>query len=331
MEIGDPLDREWISLQQKHMRATQGIVEHMSFCWRHPSLVALEVGWRWLFGIPFVLVLWQQAQRILIAIPPATAGLDRLEWQNPWLSSVLIAEAFSRYEPAVAVVLAWLVPPALVIWGVVSGLGRTLILARMARLDGSAQATKRAFWRLLPGMILLQGLWMAALLGCFWCWYRVVGWASATYLTVGSEPELVAYLCWLIGISLGIYTAWALVSWTLAFAPVLFFLEGRAGPMAAARALGGSFRLGKVLSGKLMEISLVLAIVKIMLIVLDMVFSAAPLPFSDQFGPDALHVLYVVIFVLFLLGNDYFHVVRLRSFVGIWGYYRGGVSIGVKA
>jgi hypothetical protein len=79
-----------------------------------------------------------------------------------------------------------------------------------------------------------------------------------------------------------------------------------------------------VLSGKLMEVSLVLAIVKIMLIVLDMVFSAAPLPFADELGPDAMHVLYGVVFIAFLVANDFFHVVRMRSFVALWRHYHAG-------
>jgi hypothetical protein len=56
--------------------------------------------------------------------------------------------------------------------------------------------------------------------------------------------------------------------------------------------------------------------------VLAMVFSAAPLPFSDQFGPDFMHMLYVAIAVGFLIANDYFQVVRLRSFVRLWRIYR---------
>jgi hypothetical protein len=172
-------------------------------------------------------------------------------------------------------------------------------------------------------MIVLQGLWMAALLGCLLLWYRCVGWAAATYITAGVQPDLVAYLCWLIFISLGLYVLWAMLSWTLAMAPVLLFLDQQVHAGATIRALLRSFSLGKVLSGKLMEVSLVLAIVKIMLIVLDMVFSAAPLPFADEFGPDALHVLYVVIAIAFLIGNDYFQVVRVRSSVALWRHYGG--------
>jgi len=310
------------SVQQRKLRATQTLISHMDFCWQRPSLTTIEVAWRWLFGIPFLALVWLQAQRILVQIPPASVGLDRVELQNPWLSSVLLAEAISHYEPAVAAVLRWLLPLSVVAWAIVSGLGRTLVLTRMNALDPVAGRPRRHFLRRLPGYMGLQGLWMLALLACLWCWYRAVGWASAAYITTGAQPDLVGYLCWLIFFSLGIYTLWALLSWTLAMAPVVLFLEEEVRPGAAVRALFHSFNLGKALSGKLLEVSLVLAIVKIMLIVLDMVFSAAPLPFADEFGPGALHVLYVAVAVAFLLANDYFHVVRLRSFVAFWRYYR---------
>jgi hypothetical protein len=312
--------------ENRKVRATQSIVAHMGFVWNHPSLIAIEVAWRWLFGIPFLLIAYGQAQQILLQLPPSTAGLDRVEFQNPWLSSVLLAEAIARYEPLVIAVLHWLVPAGVVVWSVVSGVGRTLVLARMNALDPVGQQQgkgSRPFLRRAPGIILLQAIWMVALLACLYLWYSVVGWASATYITTGAQPNLVGYLCWLIFVSLAIYVLWAILSWTLSVAPVLLCLEGRHGASASFRALARSFRLGKVLSSKLMEVSLVLAIVKIMLIILDMVFSAAPLPFADQFGPDALHVLYVAVAVVFLVASDYFHVVRLRSFWELWRYYRG--------
>ena len=295
----------------------------MGFVWSHPTLSLLEIAWRWLFGVPFLLVAWGQVQLILAQIPPSTAGLDRLNWTNPWLSSVILADAFGRYQPVVVSVLHWLLPAGVAGWAVVSGLGRTLVLARMRSLDSSSDpiAGVRFALRKLPGMILLQAVWMLALLGCLWLWYRGVGWASATHITVGAQPDLVGYLCWLIFLSLGIYVLWALTSWTLAMAPLLLFLDAKAQPGASWRSLVGSFRLGRELSGKLMEVSLVLAIVKIMLIVLDMVFSAAPLPFADEFGPDALHVVYTIVFVAFLVANDFFHVVRMRSFAALWQHY----------
>ncbi len=308
--------------QSKTLRATQSMVSHMGFVWTHPSLVAIEVAWRWIFGVPFLLFAWGHAQRILTQIPPESAGLDRLDWQNPWASAVLLADAFARYQPPVVAVLHWLLPIGVVSWAIVSGLGRTLLLARLNALEPASKRRNGSFLRALPGFIVLQGLWMLALLGCLWLWYRGVGWAAATHITIGAQPDLVAYLCWLIFLSLGIFILWALTSWTLSMAPLVLFLDDNARPDAALRALANSFNLGKTLSGKLLEVNLVLAIVKIMLIVLDMVFSAAPLPFSDEFGPDALHVIYALVFVAFLIGNDFFHVVRIQSFVALWRHYR---------
>lgn len=301
---------------QAPLRATQTLVSHMSFCWRHPSLTAIEVAWRWCVGIPFLLIAWGQAQRILAQIPPSSSGLDRLNFQNPWLSSALLADAIARYEPPVAAVLHWLLPLAVAVWAIASGIGRVSILTRMAVLDDSGGS--QAFFRRLPGVIALQGLWMIALLGCFGLWYRSVGWASATHITVGAQPDLVGYLCWLIFLSLGLFVGWAMTNWALAMAPLLYLLEGS----SAMSALQRSFQLGREFSGKLVEVNLVMAIVKIALIVLAMVFSAAPLPFSDEFGPDFMHLLYVVIAIAFLIGNDYFHVVRLRSFLSLHDHYR---------
>ncbi len=308
----------------RRLRATQSLVSYMAFVWNHPSLVGIEIAWRWLFGVPFLMMVWAQVRQILVQIPPSSVGLDRLEFQNPWLSSELLAEAISRYEPAAFDVLKWLLPVGIVGWAIVSGLGRTALLARMNSEDSFTERSASGWMRRLPAYIALQGLWMLALLGCLWLWYRSVGWASTTYITVGAQPDLVGYLCWLIFLSLATYVLWALLSWTLAMAPVLLLLEdGVNSPFSALRR---SFSLGKALSGKLMEVSLVLAIVKIMLIVLDMVFSAAPLPFADEFGPDALHVLYVVVFIVFLIANDFFHVVRLRSSIELWRSCGQGVE-----
>jgi hypothetical protein len=54
-----------------------------------------------------------------------------------------------------------------------------------------------------------------------------------------------------------------------------------------------------------------------------MVLSAAPLPFSDQLGPDAMHGIYAVATIFYLVASDYFQVVRLKGFVEFWKMFRG--------
>ena len=53
------------------LRGTQSLVGQMGWVFHRPSLVAIEIGWRWLFGIPFLAVCWIEMQRILADVPPA--------------------------------------------------------------------------------------------------------------------------------------------------------------------------------------------------------------------------------------------------------------------
>lgn len=294
------------------LRGTQSLVGQMGWVLERPLLIAIEIGWRWLFGIPLLVVCWRQAQRVLIALPPEDAGLKDVDGQNPWVAAVQLAHAWSMYQPHVVAVLRWLLPAAGLVWIVISGLGRSLILNHLC-----SSFEKRLPFRPVAIMV-LQAVWLAIFGGACWCWYRSVGWAASTHITVNSEPDLIGYAIWVILLSLGLFTAWALVSWAVTIAPLIVLLEKR----SALSALGLSLRLGKAFTGKLIEINLVMGIVKLALIVLAMVFSAAPLPFSDQLGADAMHVVWACSAIFFLVASDYFQVVRLKGFFEFWRIYR---------
>ena len=82
-------------------------------------------------------------------------------------------------------------------------------------------------------------------------------------------------------------------------------------------------RLGKTFTSELVEIGMVMGIVNLALMVVAMVLSAAPLPFSDQLGGDALHVVWAGATVFYLVAHDYFQLVRLKCFVQFWKIFRG--------
>ncbi len=291
------------------LRGTQSLVGQMGWVFERPSLTALEIAWRWLFGLPFLYVCQLEAQRIFVALPPESAGLTTLDPQNPWVAAVQLSNAWALYQPHVFAVLRWLLPAAGLAWAVVSGLGRGLVLRRM-----EARVRFRPF-----AMIVLQAAWLVLIAVTCWGWFRAVAWAAATHITTAGEPDLVGYSIWVIFLSLGFFTAWALVSWTVSIAPLLMLLEER----SALSSLGESLRLGRAFTARLAEINLVMGIVKLALIVLAMVLSAAPLPFSDQLGPDTLHVVWAASAVFYLLASDYFHVVRLKGFLEFWKMFRG--------
>lgn len=168
-------------------------------------------------------------------------------------------------------------------------------------------------------MIALQAAWLGLLALIFWSWFRSMQWVAATHIAANGEPDLVGYSMWAIFLSLGFFTLWGLVSWPFSIAPMLMVLE-RCSLVSAVRR---SFSLGKDFSSKLTEINLVMGIVKLALIVLSMVFSAAPLPFSDQLGPQAMRFVWAGATLFYLVASDYFQVVRLKSFVELWRVFRG--------
>jgi hypothetical protein len=294
------------------VRGTQLLVEHMGEVFRRPSLIAIEAGWRWLFGIPFLLVCWQQAQQILVAYPLESSSLASLDTQNPWVAATQISNGMAFYEPHVLSVLRWLLPAAAAIWIVISGMGRGLLLWRM-----NVRMRFRPFT-----MMVMQGAWLGLFALVVWGWLRSMQWVAATHINVAGEPDLVGYFIWAIFLSLGFFTAFALASWPLSIAPFLAQLEKR----SIASALLESLRLGKPFTGKLVEINLVLGIVKLALIVVAMVFSAAPLPFSDELGQDAMHVVAAASVLFYFVANDFFQVVRIKAFLEFWKAFRGPAS-----
>jgi hypothetical protein len=281
----------------------------MGWVFERPSLTAIEVAWRWLFAAPLLLVCWLQSQQIFAALPPESAGLANLDPQNPWVAATQLSNAWALYQPHVAVVLHWLLPLAAVVWVVLSGLGRSLLFKR---LEPSLRFRPTA-------MIALQAAWLAGFVLICFCWLRSMQWVATTHITPNTEPDLIGYSIWAIFLSLTFFTAWAFLSWPLSIAPLLMLFEDR----SALSALGQTLRLGRAMTSKLIEINLVMGIVNLALSVLAMVLSAAPLPFGDQLGSDALHVVWAAATLFYFVASDYFQVVRLKGFAEFLKMFRG--------
>jgi hypothetical protein len=296
------------------LRGTQSLVGQMGWVFARPSLTLLEVVWRWVFGIPFLVACWVQARHILAVLPLDSSGVSTIDPQNPWVAATQVSNAWALYRPHVAGVLHWLAPTAALGWIAVSAVGRSAVLKRM-----EPGLRFRPLGLRVLQMMVLQAAFLLGLLTVFWGWYRSIGWVAATHITKAGEPDLVGYSVWLIFLSLGFYTLWALMSWALSIAPLSMLLED----CNPGQALARSLRLGKPFTGKLVEINLVMGIVKLALMVLAMVLSAAPLPFSDQLGADALHGIGAVALVFYFVAGDYFQVVRLKGFLEFWKMFRG--------
>jgi len=294
------------------VRGTQSFVHTLSECWRRPSLTALEVLWRWAYGVPALLVLLYEGMRILEETPVDLAALRNMTVLDPMGSAATLAKAMEALLPAVLRVALWLAPAMVVVWVVVSAVGRTVVLRRADRRLHSRVGT----------LIVLQAVRVMALLGSFalwfWCMQRIAEMTVTGPVAEGGEPNLVGYFSLVIVATLGLFTLWAVVSWALAIAPLLAMLRG----LGAGGSLAAAFRVGE-LKSKLVEINLVMGIVKIALIVLAMVFSATPLPFESVTTPEFLLWWWAGVTLLYFLGSDFFHVARQVAYLQLWRAYEG--------
>ena len=280
----------------------------MSWMLRHPGIVALEVGWRWLFGIPFLLVCWSRLLHVFTELTPQESGLSDIDPSNPWIAAGQFSRAVAKYEPLIAHELRWLLPVAAVAWILISAFGKNLALKQM-----------HPGIRMRPAaMLALQTAWLALFGGVCWGWFSSVSWAAATHFR-GDEPDLIGFAIWLIFLSLGFFTTWALLGWIVSISPVLMLIEER----SVGSALRGTMHLGRAFTSELVEIGMVMGIVNLALVVVAMVLSAAPLPFSDELGGGALHVVWAGAIVFYLIAHDYFQLVRLKCFVEFWKIFRG--------
>ena len=289
------------------VRGTQTFVHTLSACWRRPSVTALEVLWRWAYGIPVLLVLRYQALRIITQTPLDDVALKNMTLLDPMGASATIAKAVASLLPEVLKAALWLAPVLVVVWVVVSSAGRTAVLRRVDDRLYSSTGT----------LIVLQAIRVVALLGSFalwfWCLEQISGMTITGPLAVGGEPNLVGYFALAILATLGLFTAWAVLSWALSVAPLLAMLRG----LGVGESLAAAFRVGP-LKSKLVEINLIMGIVKIALIVLAMVFSACPLPFESITTPVFLFWWWVAGTLLYLVASDFFHVVRQVAYLQLW-------------
>jgi hypothetical protein len=293
----------------KTIRGTQSLIHTYAECWSRPSLLVLELAWRWLFGIPALLLLGYEGWQIYGATSSRleSIGIRQFSLLDPMRGAVMIADAFAVLWPPVLHTAVWLLPLLAVVWSVFSGIGRNLVLRRY---------DTALLMRPAP-MIALQLLRIVTLGGSVAGWFAAIHWAAG-YSLSGPEPNLVLYCALVICFSLGIFTLWALLSWIFSIAPLLVLLESR----GIAGSLYHSLRLGP-LTGKLVEVNLVMGIVKLALVVLAMVFSATPIPFATVMQGTPLYIWWGLVTILYLAASDFFQVARLVAFVQFWRLLRG--------
>lgn len=289
------------------MRGTQSFLKTIARCWQTPSLLGLEILWRWGIGIPALVLLFWEGWRIFRSVPLAQTGIYQFSLVDTVAAAQTLSSAADVLLPPVRAVALWLLPTLAIAWALASGFGRTAVFRRY---DRNLRAIP---WR----MVAMQLLRIVALGGSFALWFLCLHWAAWTSLS-GPDPNLVSYFIKAIFLSMCVFFVWALIGWVFSIAPLLAVLEG-AGILASLR---NSLRFGQGslcgLRSKLVEINLILGVVKMALIVLTMVFCMTPISFKEEINGPSLYAWWVLISIAYLIASDFFQLARVIGFIEFW-------------
>jgi hypothetical protein len=210
-----------------------------------PSLLGLELLWRWLCGGSLLLVAGFDATRIWAAAQPAlqATGLFQLSsdslLDDPLKLLTIFTAVMNIVRPQVERAAWGLAPFALFCWLVAFALGRQALLARYdARLPHRP-------W-LLAGT---EGLRLAALLIASYAWSAAMDGASALSLH-GAAPNVLLYALLVLAATVLLWWLWARVARALELCVVLALADGLLFSAAYQRAwtmpragLGGRLRM----------------------------------------------------------------------------------------
>jgi hypothetical protein len=289
-----------------HTRSTQSFVYTMVSVWKRPSLMALEILWRWSAGVPILVCVAYWGVRHWAVLHAQFELLSGETLFKPVAAVAalqgVLGTLWALAEPA----LVWFVPVALLVWAAAGAFGKNMVARRM---DPETKAVAMTLFPLrllrLLGIVLCLGLWGAI---AYWLQMATLVRPAAE----GGEPNVVLFLAMMIVVSLTLFVGWALTSWPLELAQTLAMRY----EYSAVRALREALELRK-LRGEVMEVNLVLCIVRIALLVLLMVFSACPLPFESVETTTFLVSWTCGVGIWYLCMSDFFHAVRLAAYAAL--------------
>ena len=277
-----------------------GFVQSMVDVWRRPSLTAIEVAWRWIVCIPLLYAAF-------VALRSLDAGMHMM---SSWFRTMTVFRPVEAMEglhqigvalwPSIEPVAKWFVPVFALVWVLVAAVGRTLW---MRRFD-PALKTRMPIYALLT---LLKLSKLAATLGTWLgCWVLALRVAVTAPAARHEDPNLVLLAAMMIGLTLLLFVARSVTSWIVQLAILIAMTRN----MSVRKSIVMAIRAPKKLRSELIETNLVMGIVKVALLVLALVFSACPLPFSSVETQEFLTCWWIGVGVWWLLMSDYFHVVR---------------------
>jgi hypothetical protein len=285
-------------------RGADTLASVLAECLRRPGLLARELAWRWLYGIPALAVAAGVCFHLyrITSGTLAAAGVDQISLDHPWQSAAILTVAFQVVRPLVVHAALWSLPLLGLAWAIAAGIGRNLVF-RSCQPDLP--------WR-LRALIGIQTARVFALAVVAALWWGSVRW-SAEASTLAGVPNLSVYFGLVAAFSLGFLVLWSLASWVFLVAPMFVLLEGK----SLAASLSQSMR-PSLARGELVGVNVAIASIRFALAAGFTVLSLLPLGVLSSTRQAPIYLWLAAVTVVYLILSSFLQVVRLVAFVRFW-------------
>lgn len=273
--------------------------QHLARILRDPTLIAVEIAWRWAFAlaaISLALFALIRLQRAVVILPEEQ---EMLASRAPLQVAEALLEVWHRIQPLTLRLGLIVIPATVILWIIAATVGRGYVINRVLVPTSTAPR-----WSSLLVLHLLRVLSVFALLVAY------VGSSRGTLLV--SSPEVPNYfaamLLFLVLFGLALL-AWSFLHWILSLACIYAARECASTFESLARTL----RLLRAKGGELGSIATLNGTARTLVAIAITFIAAVPLVLYRL--PTLFWTIEFLIFLVYCLASDILLLARLSAYV----------------
>ncbi len=265
---------------------------------RQPSLLAIEVAWRWAFGAAAIALLAFGFVRLQRGVEISPEELSQLASGSPDSMLVALGAIGERALPILARLVAIIVPSLFVLWVVAASVGRAVVLAKLVGTE-----RVRLKWSGVIGMHLLRALSFV----CLVCAYVL----ASVLASLLFHSVILVFVFFLLMFAVAV-AGWVWVHWVLSLA-VIYPVTHGSGTFSSLRA---AHRLVWAKGGELASVATANGTARSVVALVFTIFGLLPLPLY-RVAPGVLIAIEVALALVYCVISDWFLLARLAAYLGV--------------
>ena len=269
---------------------------------RDPAIVAIEIAWRWSFGLIGTILLALGTRAFLAGLKVSEGDESALHGHDPTMIAAALTHILQQggvLQRLVGIMAAVAVPSAIV-WIIAATLGRAATLRRLMPASNANTAA-------ILGLTVSRAALLAVSVVAWYLWMVL-----CAFLTLSSaEPNYPFYLLLSMLALPVIAIVWGMLNWILSVAPLTAVRDGS----SAGKAYAETVRVVRRHRGEFTSVSTWLGLPRLAAMVIGLMAAVVILIATDSLviGSTAI----TIITLAYCAFADYLYVVRLAAYRGI--------------